>query len=357
MIKPQLEIGKFQSILQHRDITTLNPDDLISIFQQEKELSDNLPEENAVQDPITSDYIIYNSRRGKRPKDNIPSLNKENPCPICSGSTTGIVDLIDLSEGFSFMNKNLFPILYPHNPTSDINQARGFHMLQWTSSIHENNWLNMPLGDLFQVMARVAAVEGYLISNKEIFFPKKREGFVSIIKNFGRKVGGSLEHDHQQIGFSNIMPRRVKDNLNFLAENKKTFPEYLLSNNPQKLIIREYGTAVLVVPYFMQRPLYMTLVMKNPDKNYIYELTQEELSDVAQGWLDAVYCIHTLMLDSGKETAYNIITNTSTGIYFNFLPYTQEFGGFEHMGLYLCQMTPQQAVTNIYAALDKRDRK
>jgi len=63
------------------------------------------------------------------------------------------------------------------------------------------------------------------------------------------------------------------------------------------------------------------------------------------------------MSDFGKETAYNIITNTSAGIYFNFLPYTQEFGGFEHMGLYLCQMTPQQAVNKIHAVLEKKDRK
>ena len=269
MKKPQLEIRKCQSLIQNRDITILNPDSLINLFNNEKGLSGNLPEEYAAQDPITSDVILYNSQRGTRPKDNNPNPDKENFCPICSGSTTGIVDLINLSEGFTFMNKNLFPILYPHKPSSGVNQVRGFHILHWTSSIHENNWLNMPSGDLFQVMTRAAAVEGYLISNKEILFPKKREGYVSIIKNYGRKVGGSLEHDHQQIGFSNIMPRRVKDNLNFLAGNKKNFSEYLQANNPQKLVIKDYDTAVLVVPYFMQRPLNMTLVLKNPDKNYL----------------------------------------------------------------------------------------
>jgi hypothetical protein len=29
-------------------------------------------------------------------------------------------------------------------------------------------------------------------------------------------------------------------------------------------------------------------------------------------------------------------------LYFEFLPYTQEMGGFEHLGLYLCQGNPKE---------------
>jgi hypothetical protein len=44
----------------------------------------------------------------------------------------------------------------------------------------------------------------------------------------------------------------------------------------------------------------------------------------------------------GKEPAYNVVTNNGPGcgLYFEFLPYTQEIGGFEYLGLYLCQGNP-----------------
>jgi hypothetical protein len=32
------------------------------------------------------------------------------------------------------------------------------------------------------------------------------------------------------------------------------------------------------------------------------------------------------------------------GIYFEFMPYTQETGGFEHLRMWICQSTPAQAV-------------
>jgi hypothetical protein len=46
----------------------------------------------------------------------------------------------------------------------------------------------------------------------------------------------------------------------------------------------------------------------------------------------------------GKEVAYNVTTHNVHGgtLYFEFLPYTQEMGGFEHLGLYLCQGNPKE---------------
>jgi len=354
VIQYQLDIEQCKSLMRSKDITALEVHELIQFFYQEKSMAEYLPEEQVVQDPRSFDYIVYNSKRAVRPTDNHTEPNANSSCVICSGKTTGNLDLIHLSEGFTFINKNLFPILFPHKLNADIPQTRGFHLLQWTSSIHENDWLNMPLDDLKLVVKRMAAVEGYLISHTDAIFPRTKKGYVSIIKNYGRKVGGSLKHDHQQIGFSNIMPRRVKDNLAFQAAHKKTFPEFLLTENSGQLTIKDYGPAVLVVPYYMQRPLYMTLVLKDTDKNFLYELSDEELEAVTEGWRDAIYVINSIMPELGKETAYNIISNTHAGIYFDFLPYTQEFGGFEHLGLFLCQMTPEQAAVQIRKTLHER---
>jgi hypothetical protein len=41
-------------------------------------------------------------------------------------------------------------------------------------------------------------------------------------------------------------------------------------------------------------------------------------------------------------------------LYFEFLPYTQEMGGFEHLGLYLCQGNPLQSAQTAREFLDKQ---
>ena len=57
-------------------------------------------------------------------------------------------------------------------------------------------------------------------------------GHVSIIKNYGRLVGGSLAHGHQQIALSNVMPRRVLDHQRFEMEHGENFSAYMLRENP-----------------------------------------------------------------------------------------------------------------------------
>jgi len=350
----QLTLEQCKKLIQNRDITTLDIDELIRFFHTEEEIKRFLPEETAAQDPRTLDYIIFNSRRASRPIDYNQTKGKNAPCVICQGKTTGILDFVNLSEGFTFINKNLFPIVYPHNLNSMKTQARGFHFLQWTSSIHENDWLNMPINDLNLVVKRMSEIEGYLLSNKGKFFPETENGYVSIIKNYGSKVGGSLSHDHQQIGFSNLMPRRVSDNLKFNSKKKQVFTEFLLKENPRNLIIKDYGPVILIVPFYMQRPLYMTLVIKDGHKQFLHELSEDELQAVTIGWIDAIYVINKLMAKLGKDIAYNVTTNTQSGVYFEFLPYTQEFGGFEHLGLYSCQMSPDQAAELIQRTLNDR---
>jgi galactose-1-phosphate uridylyltransferase len=215
----------------------------------------------------------------------------------------------------------------------------------------------MPHLDRVVVMKRLAALEKKLLcdsENEEDVGIKQRgkeipSGYVSIIKNFGRLVGGSLIHGHQQIGFSNIVPRRVIDHQRFEIEHGETFSEYLLRQNPSELIIFDYGPAKLLVPYFMRRPFDMFLHIKDTSKRYLSELSEVEIAAVADGWHDAIRAIMMIMPQLGKEAAYNVITNTGpgTGIYFEFLPYTQEIGGFEHLGLYMCQGNPQDSAERL----------
>ena len=174
-------------------------------------------------------------------------------------------------------------------------------------------------------------------------------GFVSIIKNSGLAVGGSLAHGHQQIALSNVMPRRVYEHWKFEQKYGLLFSEYLLEKNPQDLIIRDFEEAVLFVPYFMRRPFDMVLAVKDTRKAYLHELELKELEAVAKGWKDATWAINQIMLKVGKEVNYSVITNNGlgTGLYFEFLPYTQEDGGFEHLGLSVCQAEPVKSAAQL----------
>jgi galactose-1-phosphate uridylyltransferase len=339
-----------ERILQVQDIETIPISRLVELFREEERMSGSLPDGTHQVDPRNGDRIVYTAARARRPHDYRPPdepQDRVKECAICQGRTTGIVDIAALSEGFTFINKNLYPILYPHD--RDGHLARGLHFLQWTSSLHDRDWHNMPPDDLAITMARLAALERMLLTN-----PKGQgECFVSIIKNYGRATGGSLEHGHQQILFGNVMPRRVAENSRFEEAHGETLSAYLQRENPAGLMISDYGAAVLVVPYFMRRPYDMMLLVKDTGKRHLYELTGDELAVVARGWHDATRAIHSLMHLIGREIAYNVLVHNGpgAGLYLEFLPFTQEEGGLEKLGLHVCQQDPATAASEIRRSL------
>jgi len=113
---------------------------------------------------------------------------------------------------------------------------------------------------------------------------------------------------------------------------------------------------VLLVPYFMRRPYDMILLVKDASKRHLHELTGAEISAVAEGWHDAIRAMRSIMPEIGREIAYNVVTHNGpgAGLYFEFLPYVQETGGAEHLGLFICQGNPTSAATRIRKYLRQR---
>jgi len=349
-VNQQLEREMLNSLLQSENVEKLSFARLIELVREE--VSDFLPDGVYQVDPRNGNRVLYHSSRARRPHDNRPTPSEipERECIICQGHTTGIIDVAELDTGFTFINKNLFPVLYPQDGA-----VRGLHFLQWTSSQHGKDWHNLSREDCAVVMKRLAALEKKLLEEGEVLLPPahskadRSPGFVVIIKNCGRLVGGSLAHGHQQIAYSSVMPRCFLDNRRFEQTHGETFSDYLRRENPPELTVKDYGPALLLVPYFMQRPYNMMLLVKDTGKKYLYQLDQSEIVAVAQGWHDGLGVIHTLMPQIGRETAYNVTTHNGpgAGLYFEFLPYTQETGGFEHLGLFVCQELPQRAAARI----------
>lgn len=340
-------------ILQAEDIETLSTDELTTLIREE--ITDHVPDGSFRVDPRNGDRVLYHSSRGTRPHDNVPaeaSTVPERECVICQGQTTGVVDVAELSEGFTFINKNLFPILYPFE---DPERIQGMHFLQWTSSCHDRDWHNMAQRDRVVVMERLAALERTLLEGASHLSSPQQDGdrgqdaFVVIIKNYGHLVGGSLAHGHQQIALSSVLPRHFADNTRFLHDHGETFSSAMLRVTPAELVVRDYGPAMLVVPGFMRRPYDMMLLVKDVTKAHLYELDVAELEAVAQAWHDAIRAIRDVMPRIGREIAYNVIANNGpgAGLYFEFLPYTQETGGVEHLGLLSCQELPERAAADL----------
>ncbi len=373
-----LDKAALSSLIQAGRIESLTLEELAALFREDDLLSEHLPDGRYQIDPRNGDRILYHSSRARRPHDSrsrartTPSEDPE--CAICEGRTTGVLDVADLSEGYTFINKNLYPILYPIHPEAPTeNQGReatprlayGFHFLQWTSSWHDRDWHNLPVSDCLIVMERLVALERKLISGGLDSLrvpdakagPLSSSGFVSIIKNYGRAAAASLAHGHQQIAFSNVAPQGILEDRRFEAARGEPFTSFLLRENPVELLLKDYGEAILAVPYFMKRPYDMLLIVKDPTKHGLHALSDSEIAALAEGWHDAARALHKIMPQIGREIAFNITAHNGpgAGIYFEFLPFTQETGGFEQLGLFICQENPEGAAARLQAVLRGHD--
>ena len=360
----QLDIKMVESILQSSSIENLDMKEISNLFLAEKSISNYRPESIFQIDPRNGELIVYNSSRATRPSSGLEEkleIQKEKEhCHICSGNTTGIMDITHMSEGFSFINKNMFPIFFPYETDSQNNFGTvsfGLHFLQWTSSFHNRDWHNISLKDASIVLSRLAALEKKLLLESGNIMPesvsssidKQTFGYVSIIKNYGKAAGGSLAHGHQQIVSSNIMPKQFFNNWIFQERHGAPFSKFLLQENPEELIVKDYGKAVLVVPYFMRRPFDMFLILRDTSKSFLHELDQEELDTVAMAWQEATRIILLILKKLKKEEAYNIAVNNGpgAGLYIEFLPFTQLIGGYEKIGLWVCQESPFKAAETL----------
>lgn len=350
-------------LIEHKTIETLSLDQVLSSFRKERFLFDPSNRVHSAVDPRNEEPVVFNPGRTLRPHDypvqNAIDDREKTACPICKGDTTGILDWAELKDGITFINKNLYPVLSLPEPDDggDTSEFQGLHFVQWTSSQHDHDWYNMTVDDCAMVLSRLSVLEKVLLDfsleikhRRELSGSSTKESWhVSIIKNVGSTVGGSLEHGHQQIILGNVTPRRILADQEFEEKEGISFVQYLIMKSSTKLIIRDYGGAVLLVTQFMRRPYEMILLVKDQDKRHLFELDNRELHEVAQGWKDASRAIRGIMPRLQREVAFNVVTHNGhgSGLYFEFLPFTQEQGGLEQLGLSVCQATPEGAADQI----------
>lgn len=373
----ELSIADANKIALADDISKVSMQQLFESVRSNSTMSQYRPDPTCQLDPRSGEMVLFNSTRAKRPAE--PDTREETAhpgtedCQICAGNTTPILDVKEHSQGFSFVNFNLFPIVYPATtlPPSGLERplypdpehlgrySQGLHLLQWTNSVHDLDWHNMPLEDLEISMQQLADLERKLLRESDGWMPPAEAdsgafGYCSIIKNFGKSAGASQTHGHMQIGFTNIMPQSFYNNWCFQQRHRKTFTQYMFEENSASLTLWETDTVKLLVPYFMRRPYATILALKNTSKQYLHELSEDELHDLTSGMSLAIKALHKLMTGIGMEASFQLTVQNGpgAGLYVEFFPQTQLCGGFEQLGLWICQASTTQCAKDYREVID-----
>ncbi|TAA47002.1 MULTISPECIES: hypothetical protein [Corallincola] len=364
----QLDFETISHLLPPKPLAEADTELLRSWLADDPKIEGHVPQQLCQLDPRDGNMVIYNASRALRHHDleevALTEHDEHEGCPICEGIETRFVDYTPLSQGFTFISQNLYPILFPcermneslldkplyPDPERNGRATYGMHLLQWTSSIHELDWHNMPLADLEITVQRLAELEQRLLTTSEGYMPPSdaladKFGHLSVIKNFGAPAGASLSHGHQQISFCNIMPQRSFHDWSFQRRHQRSFSNFLLSENPANLTIADLGEAVLLIPYFMRRPLHMMLHLKTTGTGYLHELSAAQLSAMTRGVQLGVKLLRAAMPALNCEPAFNYAWHIGPGndLYVEFFPITQAMGGFERMGMWICQQHPEDS--------------
>jgi galactose-1-phosphate uridylyltransferase len=376
-----LQLKKDAILIEFDDASKAGFEGLQKSVSSDPAIARNAPLTHFQIDPRNGDRVVYSEARARRPHDTKKPENEilrsaqndsiSGSCVVCEGKTTSIVDMTPTSEGFTFINKNLFPVTYPFGNDADSKdpfngtgqQARGIHLLQWPSNLHDKDLDNMPLEDVFIVLKRLCILERNLLHFagpdmplSHVHADGNHYGYIGVIKNMGRLVGGSLVHGHHQIVHTNVKPRKILDDQRFKESalgGGLGFSQHLLGCNPVEYCVKEYqGGVILLVPYFMKRPLDAMVVFRDYSRDYLHHLSDKELYSLGEALRDVMSALKILMPRMGRELAYNWVIHEGDvgGMYVEILPWTQEMGGYEQLGMYLCQGRPESTV-NYYREL------
>jgi galactose-1-phosphate uridylyltransferase len=368
---------RLDALANRPDLNGCSFDDLLSKLVADRSIKPQSQADLCQLDPRDGTIVIYAEHRALRQDEHSEKKQKKvSPCPICHGQLTEVVDVAELSDGFTFISQNRFPVVYPTNTQSAQasrcglypdphhvgRYAYGFHLLQWSSSLHEHDWHNMPIADVSIGMRRLAKLEEKLLKESGGYMPvsdqiKHLYGYVSIIKNYGSAAGASLTHGHQQIAFSNIMPQRTYNNQRFYQRHHITFSQFLLEENPASLTVAEIGSTRIIVPYFMRRPFNL-LIVPQAEAEHLHELNTNEFQELEVAIQKTMQVYHCLLESLNKEVSFNMAIHTGpdSQLYVEFFPMVQAMGGFERIGMWICQLSAQKAADQLRALFEVKIR-
>ncbi len=290
------------------------------------------------------------------PRDDLPIVTSRKraarlttgSCPVCDAETCPAVDVVELpDDDHAWLTPNLYPLLFPPRPGAT---AFGVHLVQWSSRRHAGGWPDAGRALAVALMAQLARAEEFLLHEAGAPFPETGEGhrgWMLLLKNHGRRVGGSVQHDHQQLALSGTPP---------LAPREAAGLHVHLRDG--HVVDEIDGRARIVVPSFMRRPLQAFIVPADDTvgAGFLHHLDADTRDATAVALARLTGAVNTLMRADGADPAWNVIVHAGPGCgpLFELRPATQPLGGFEQLGLYACEETPERSAARFREVLDNR---
>jgi hypothetical protein len=300
------------------------------------------PERRLGHDPRGELPVAYSEARARR-------LGAAG-CVVCEGQTCPAADVAELPAGdVAWLTPNYYPVAFPFEDGLPPGRVlHGLHLVHWSTLRHDGGLIGAEPAVATAIFEQLVRAEEWLLHHADDHYPETGEGHrghAGVIKNRGRTVGGSVEHDHQQILLSNVP----------FAEPPQTrgLRSALLADAVAERTVADLdGLATIVVPSFMRRPLHAFIVPAGEDAGWLHHLERPVREALAVATARLTLAISALMAAGGREPAWNLVCHTGAGCgpVLELRPYTQPLGGYEHLGLYICEERPETSAARLRRA-------
>lgn len=274
-------------------------------------------------DPISKETVIISENRLNRPTD--LSLNNEKvdfkkECPFCVNNEgdTGLKVYEDREDYGVKVVENKYPIILKKQCTeSDI---YGFHYVVIEGKNHSENFYEFNKNHIAEI------IRAYMSVSRDIYESKFIK-YVQIFKNHGKGAGASLRHSHSQIVGMNVMPEKIKTELEnsrkyYMNDGNCPFCDLLKKELQSKeRVVYENEGFVAICPY-VSTHRYEIQIMKRKHSSTLLTLNEAEINDLSD-----VLKVVTNKLNSvlGNDISYNI--------YYNFI---KEDNKYYHFYVKIC---------------------
>jgi hypothetical protein len=287
-------------------------------------------------------------------------------CVVCGGETCPAADVAALPGGdVAWLTPNFYPVAYPFPDGRGAGAGardvlHGLHLVHWSSLRHDGGLVGADAPTAAALFAQLARAEEWLLHHADAHYPETgagHRGHVGLIKNRGRTVGGSVEHDHQQLLLSSVPfaePPATRGLRAALTAGAAAGGGARAGSGAGHIVVDEVdGLARTIVPEFMRRPLHCFVAPLAQDAGWLHHLDDAVRDALAFAIARLTLAVSGLMAASGREPAWNLVCHAGAGCapLFELRAYTQPLGGYEQLGLYICEETPATSARRLAAAL------
>lgn len=250
------------------------------------------------QDIITGKWVVVATGRSKRPTDYVEDKNKpktlskfEQDCPFCNlKKFPQAPDLLRLPDDLDDWEVHIFDNKYPaFRPADEYRvwqegpyrtmEAVGYHEILATKQHHT-------VDAMLTYSEMSLQLEALVIRYRQLK-EKPSVSYIQIIKNHGDGSGASLDHPHNQIFTTPVLPSDVQDLVGGAEQyakknNREVFQTILdFESEESKRIIHENEDFVAFCPYASRVSFEVWVMPKKPNP-YFENLGPGERDSLAE---------------------------------------------------------------------------